>query len=265
MHQLSLCISCRITLLCGVIPGCPNFVQQDFSLVGNDGDLLSIYGDNGLVARIVVPDGKRRLYAKRRFVKGVYLELIMLLCPFLPLHGSSVSKIQFPPWPMRNQCVLVYWEGGYALMKGLETRLQEYQGNSTSLILSRILKYFKKLEQNYFADFYCRFSKAAVINRMGISKKIALLADCREIYNYTTNALQQFGQSTSVQPYNVEHSDRTPYLHLVAAHFCMSLEATQEATNKIEAQIRAGKDRSQATLRRNVNSIRKFHPLFKGQ
>ena len=84
-------------LLCGIIPGCPDLVEQDFRLVSNGRKAISIGDEGGLLHRIGVSERMRKRYA----YSDTHNELVALLCPFLPQKGSTIAQFNCPVWPVR--------------------------------------------------------------------------------------------------------------------------------------------------------------------
>ena len=145
-------------LICGIIPGCPNFVQQDFHLVNNDRKIISIEDDEGIYAQIGVSKERRREWAGPRWW-DTQNELIILLCPFLPLKGSTVAGFHFPGTVGRSdvRCLFRFWEGRAVLKHSIKKRIAALQGTSHVALIQEAsdwLDYFKTVHSE---DFYCRY------------------------------------------------------------------------------------------------------------
>ena len=76
-------------LACGIIPGDPALVGDDFNLIDNERKPVGISGDDGMLAKIGVANEKREFWRKSQFWE-THNELIVLLCPFLPLKGQQL-------------------------------------------------------------------------------------------------------------------------------------------------------------------------------
>ena len=215
-------------LLCGVVPGCPELVDDDFELIGNDREMMRIDNRDGLLSKIGLPNEQRKRYRKGPYWWETHNELIILLCPFLPLRTSLIMGYYFPAWCPTLQSVPAYWEGRCVLWRRLNRRYV----SKTSL--EEVLRYYNVLETKYSDDFYWRYDKAiAVVGKVSKEKK-GFLDDCRSIFDYTT---EQFKR----QPFALDKenaSGQKRYLDLLGAHVCMSMNAVQKAHEKIAATPR---------------------------
>ena len=249
-------------LLNGIIPGCPRLVEQDFHMIGNDRQLIKLESAGGLFSKVGVPDEKAKMYVHPdRHWSETHNELVILLCPFLPLTGSTIARFTFPAWgtrPLRS--VFRFWEGREAIKRGFDRRYKETKGNPEFDALESISRHFNTLQQDHAESFY---RNEAILNQAGTEEKKKLIDDCRKIFDFITNALEGCPAGLQPPPYflnprdffiKFDVKDETGmtrlYVHLVAAHACMSIDAIEEAMNVIKEQKKNKKDRSQEVLRR---------------
>ena len=229
-------------LLCGIVPGCPDLVKRDFKLVGDNWKCLKI---DGILSKIGLPKDKKDQYAKCPW-QETYNEVIQLLCPSLPLEGSTIGRFYFSAWHETNdrKSVFRFWEGRLALKRGLEKRMQEKKRYVETSLLG-VYEYFENFEKHYANDFYCRWDRAAIPNHTSPSQKTSMLNCCRDAFGSTTRSLKNLSEDLNPQLEQYEESDQLQgYLSLIAAHVSMSLDAFQEAEEGMEERKKWGKDSS---------------------
>ncbi|MCJ1307362.1 hypothetical protein MMC25_001008 [Agyrium rufum] len=235
-------------MIFGIVPGCPDFVDEDFGLIGNDGKPLGLDCDGGILARIGVSEEQRNLHRKRNWSE-THNEVIILLCPFLPLPDSTIASFYFPAWAQRRtRSVFRFWEARAYLKQALGERCREKSNEPNYIALNRIFKHFEHLHTVHRDDIY---HSTAILGQAGLERKKQILADCREIHDWTTFALKGKANGTRIDFSERDDISHLPhYVHLVAAHACMTMDAIQDAIETLKSQIGKGKDRSQRALRK---------------
>ncbi|QIW95284.1 hypothetical protein AMS68_000802 [Peltaster fructicola] len=219
-------------LLCGMLPGDSDLVNQDFDLVRDDEkrSIIGLHESEGLLSRLDVAQVIRNTYSRNQDLQEARNEIMILLMPFLVLPRSNVSSIVHDGLTPSMRMAFLYWEGRYALLKALELRkngANQYRMD----ILQEVYDKLDGLRKGYRKDFFCRWNKAAINgwkkNENGDYErdlsgeaKSALIERCRSIFAYTTTALKDLGMADS-------WNARTKYMILVAAHFRLLLDTTE--------------------------------------
>ena len=279
-------------LICGIIPGCPKFVQQDFHLVNNDQKIVSIEDDEGIFAQIGVPKERRQEWAGPRWW-DTQNELIILLCPFLPLKGSTIAGFHFPGTVGRSdvRCLFRFWEARVVLKYTIKKRIEALRGSPHVHMIEKASEWLDTWERDYPKDFYTRYQEGAVIlngtleekkselqkraellknpdllkdatlqKKAGLQRKADLLHSCRTAYDWTTETLENFRSTDPARKLDfsaLDENGQTYYIHLVAAHTSMTITAISEAARRQEQERKDGVDHSQAALKRRWNAA--FH------
>ena len=228
-------------LTCGIIPGDPDFVDQDYSLVGNDRKPINIEINDQILERIGVPCEQREKFKKHRW-RGTQNEIIILLCPFLPLEGSMIAGFHFPATIGRAdvRCTFRSWECRVVFRFKIKDRISALKGNFDVKILEEISDWIDFLEHNHKNDFYCRYDQAAITNKhkqnkgavigteakTAVEAKTLLLQKGGKNFRYTTKELKQL-------KFDEEHQDgQKMYVHLVAAQESMTIDAIEESSKR---------------------------------
>ena len=246
-------------LLCGVVPGDPDFVKRDFSLVGNNRRCLTI---NEILEKLGVPADMINRYTKDRW-QEIHNDVIQLLCPFIPLDRSTVTRFWFPAW-VSNGSVFDFWEARLALKRGLERRLQEKKLSREMVNLQAIYSYLRDLKENFADDFFCRWDKAVILDDDSLERKLSLIHTCREIHNFTTRSLKaiegNFNLKAADKPDEIDRPQG--YLKLVAAHVCMSVDAIKEAVALLNEQTKVGTNSDWRAMRKEYGVESGYGPSF---
>ena len=250
-HEFSGLIPSRAVdkMMFGIIPGCPKLVRRDFSMVDDCHEVRSIHAEGGILSILGVDEPLRTAIGERRDqCASLHNDLIMLLCPFLPLPELPFMRVQFTAWGDERRTVFHHWEGRLALARGLRRRLGEMQQKPA--ILSKIDNYLDALQKDYSNDFFARWNEPTnTHNKLGWKGRSAMIDLCRAAFDYTTETLLSppfsFGDRDAL--------DQRRYLHLVAAHVFMAAKAMDAAEEKLLEEGRTRRDFSQAALRRDYN------------
>jgi hypothetical protein len=242
-------------MICGIVPGCPEFVDRDFEFISKGRKILPIEREDGPLAQIGIPRDRRKLYERYRWSE-THNELIILLCPFLPLKDSTIVRFTFPAWgPQYLRSVFRVWEGREAITRSFDDRYQEVGSHPEyATVFEDISKHFNHLKTTHKDDFYL---KKAILNKVGVERKQKLIDDCRIIFDYTTTALKGEAPGTRVKFHECENDgvQLRPYMHLVGAHVYMSMDAIHDVMQEIRSQSKRKEDRSQETLRKKYNVV----------
>lgn len=224
--------------ICGVLPGCPRLVNQEFNIVTEDRKL-------DLKDTVI-----RRIDVRNNTSWESNNELPVLLCDFLPLRGdraivhSAFSRIGIPP----GRSTFSWWEGRYALRNCLASKPDK------SPQLEKILQWFLKFEENYRAFFYNGHhepSRAIQVLEGTTADKLEtqsrLLHDCRDAFNWTTLKFEELNYH-EMSPDGIN----TFYVCLVAAHYRLAHETVDLHRDLEKKQKDAWKRRLPQTWPRNL-------------
>ena len=178
-------------LLCGIIPGDPELVKEDFPFVGNDRKLYRIEQPGGILEKFGVTLEEQELTMGKDTYREVHNELIALLCPFLAVEGSTIGRNLFPGWRDKVS-VFHLWESRLSILRAVEQRYQSQSSHHG--VYEEMHKRLQGLCKAFPADFFCRYGKSAIINHrdeLDFGKK-ELLQRCRAAHQSTTKLLKDF-------------------------------------------------------------------------
>lgn len=224
-------------MLFGILPGDPDLVKKDFSLVSREGE---VHREEYILERIL---------EHRRFDSGVHIrfwtwaarqDLKKLLCPFFPQEHANTATVRFLGWPWhRVASILHYFESRVAFIQMLDAEvkrpLSQYK-EEDSILLRSVKTRLDELKDEYPSDFYCiNFTHR---NREGPSSTglhenfNSLLQKCREIFDSCTKNLTEHGWHLEVD--KAPDGGSTKFALLVAAHTFLTNNSTHEAKNELQ-------------------------------
>lgn len=217
-------------LLCGIIPKCKDLVPHDFEIVGDDRK-PSQFAEVLRTLQVNHVAQNRLIDASLQFWwRSPVDDLLSLLCPFMPLVDSPLSRIFNPlPWDRTGYVTpFHFWEGRKALLLGLQEKRE-----NISDTLRRILGFFEHLE-SYEHDFYCRWEYANMgppgqwnvncdLKPVNIQAKTAMINDLRRIFDETTKYFLQLQGCSHTQD-GLRDSKREPYSRHSPAQTTESLD-----------------------------------------
>lgn len=225
-------------LICGKLPGCPVLVNRDFDLVHPNRTVARPNLPFGILSQIGMRERDRLEVAKANY-EETDCELMMLLCPFLPLEHSAIvcySNPAYRPNGAVRKSVFHFWEGRWALMKCLGERLDRPSSKHKELV--DVHDTLRHLSTTWSHDFYCRYDRATITNSAHLASKTdhdraiskeQLIAFCRQTFNQTTEYLKGPGREM-----HRKSGGQTKYLHLVAAHIKMARAAIKQALDFVD-------------------------------
>lgn len=166
---------------------------------------------------------------------AVRADMLKLLCRFLPLQGSSLTKIRFAGWRgQRGYSQLHFWEFRLVLFLEL-SKIAERNDHQT--VLNELKYRLNTLRSDYRDDFYnVKFTTAGHKSTVDKPKICALVEKCRETYNYCTRALQNLGWDEMVA------EDITRYTQLVVVHCQIAMDAADQGDKKYNDNKKSPKD-----------------------
>ncbi|KAL9058437.1 MAG: hypothetical protein Q9162_001732 [Coniocarpon cinnabarinum] len=220
-------------LLCGIIPGDPDFGCEDFPFVGDDRKVHRIEQNGGILSRIGVHQEWRDFIGKHSGFQAPHNELIALLCPFLALEGSTIGRHLFPGWREKLSSFHI-WESRLSLLRNVEQRLNATT-SATDELIGTVYASLKELERDYHDDWYSRLRQALIMNYRGRDdgvRKRDLLEACRRIFQKATELLKKHHMDEPDE----KSPDQPRFAHLVAAHACMSAHAVKSTNEKINEE-----------------------------
>ncbi|EMC92293.1 hypothetical protein BAUCODRAFT_284405 [Baudoinia panamericana UAMH 10762] len=199
-------------LMCGIIPGDPSLVREDFDFIERLDGHKSL---EALLTRIGVTYGATNTILAHG-CRETNNELVMLLCPFLPLKGCKMVLHSFAGWVQSMKGVFSCWEGRVCLHRGLEQAIARY-GSSKDSSLIAIRERLDTFRKEYADDYYVRRAKRALTeHHSSPEKQESLLIFLRDAFDHTTRYFRE------KRWHLADVESRTQYVDLVATHVCMA-------------------------------------------
>jgi hypothetical protein len=244
-------------LMCGIVPGCPVLVNQDFPLVGDDctisliDNLLLQFSMKKHIREAFQDPGFRQplIWRHGKHMRTVLNEAIVLLMPFLPLQGSAIVRAQFSGWLGHTGVTMWhFWESRRMFIRQLKERL-----NCTeSSVMTTVLRDLENLESAYPFDVYRRHDTNPsalicadedlrvqsiwdphIISRL--QRKASLLELLRQLHGNTTTF---FDLRSGLPKHDVPLTSFNPlapnqfFLDLIGAHINNAQPAGQKAKRR---------------------------------
>lgn len=226
-------------LLCGILPGDPDLVKRDFSMVRRDGEPE---GEWQVLRRILEFTGVERGFVHGSFEpEAARHDLTKLLCPFLPQEFSNSAIVRFAGWPWhRAESFLHYFESRIALLQQLDAELKhghsQYSREDLES-LQAVKALLDQLKDDHALDFYCvEFTPYRRIpvtrSQGGRGPSVQFLQRCGFAFRKCTESLKdrEWDRPNTNRP----EGSSTRYTLLVAAHTSMTHRAIDEAEEEYQ-------------------------------
>ncbi|KAL1865371.1 hypothetical protein Daus18300_007261 [Diaporthe australafricana] len=220
--------------LFGILPGDPDLVKRDFSMVGRRGE---IYSAESIFKTILELNGLRA--EDDRIDLGTLTaghDLKKLLCPFLLQPYSASATVRFVGWPFhRAESFLHYYESRVAFLQQLSDEVihdpHQYTEQDVES-LRHVKAQLDQLKDNHASDFYCiDFTPRYTIQASGANKvsdsSILFGQICESIFKNCTESLEKHAWGQKIIKSHEDSSTR--YVLLVAAHTIMTKNAIDKA------------------------------------
>lgn len=145
-------------------------------------------------------------------------DLIGIVSPFIPMEGSTLTRIVFPIRTIQVFSPLLFWESREVLCARLEEIVLK---GKSSPQMQNILDQLRELRDEYGDDFFCRWDKALSAYQSPESpvkaRKLKYLSRLRDIHAGAVNFIDHLYQGDSF------------YRALVAAHATVAIDASTKA------------------------------------
>lgn len=230
-------------MLFGILPGDPDLVKRDFSLVGRGGE---VDGDESILRRILKPHGLDSGDRIKFETLAARSDLKKLLCPFLPQKYPNTAPVRFLGWPWhRGASFLHFFESRVAFVQKLDAEVRRHPsqyGKEDATLLQNMKTRLDELKDKYPEDFYCvRFTSRQILSATSSKQDSydfnSFLQKCEDIFESCTKNLKEHGWGLEVD--NGPEGGSTKFALLVAAHTAMTNNATKEAKEEyLEAKGR---------------------------
>ena len=199
-------------LLCGVLPGHPTLVRRNFDMIRQDRSVILNHDQDGLFSKIGLARIISLGIASNPLVH-FQNEAIMLVMPFLPSGGSTITSIVINGMLEGRRAIFSFWEGRFALMQALKYRIDHHKTHKRHADLVKIFQHFQALEE-FHEDFYIQFDKAAITGHQKSSSgafmrdetgqtKLAFIDICRTKFEETDNYFQEHGLTTKFEGFTL--------------------------------------------------------------
>lgn len=225
-------------MLFGILPGDPDLVKRDFSLVNRAGE---VDRDESILRRILQPHGVDWGDRIRFETLAARNDLKKLLCPFLPQKHANTATVRFLGWPWhRAASFLHFFESRVAFIQNLDSEVRhnssQYREEDSTLLQSMKTR-LDELKDEYPSDFYCvRFTLRQILSATGSQqdsdKFNSFLQKCESIFESCTKNLKKHAWGLEVD--NGPEDGSTKYALLVAVHTIMTNNAIQEAKEEFQ-------------------------------
>lgn len=220
-------------MLFGILPGDPDLVKRDFSLVSRGGKVDS---DKSILERILKPHGLDKDDHVKLVDKAARLDLKKLLCPFLPQKHANSATVRFLGFPWHfAQSFLGFFESRIAFTQNLDTEVRHHlsqysEKNSTSL--RSVKTQLDELKDKFPLDFYClkftpRQTLSVTSSQQNSHTFNSFLQECEGIFDSCTKYLKDHTWDLGID--NGPEGGSTKYALLVAAHTIITNHAIAEA------------------------------------
>lgn len=143
-------------MLFGILPGDPDLVQKDFSLVSREGKAIK---EESILEKILEHHELDTNLHIRFSTRAARNDLKKLLCPFLPQKHANTATVRFFGWPWhRAASILHFFESRVAFVQKLDVEVRSHPSQYTeedAALLWSVKTRLDELKDNYPSDFYC--------------------------------------------------------------------------------------------------------------
>ncbi|KEF52965.1 uncharacterized protein A1O9_10871 [Exophiala aquamarina CBS 119918] len=214
---------------CGIIPS-TGFDIPDIPLCGKniaEGAILlsaalsHLNVQRSTISRITAHEKLEKMQQINDFVSPVGFpihDMIALLAPFLPLKGSSNTRIAYPIQASVTLSAFYFPEPREALFCRLRDHCRLQDPAETHL--RQVFTSLQGLVDRYESDYYCRWDEAIVNDASApMEAKLGFIDNLRVIHAWTTTYFKSIEQ-------------RLKFVDLVAAHITLATDAAFESFEK---------------------------------
>ncbi|KAL9617982.1 MAG: hypothetical protein Q9160_007287 [Pyrenula sp. 1 TL-2023] len=176
-------------LMFGIIPGKSNeLVGQNYSLINMDRKMDGS-PPRSLLTAIGITNKDLQNQMINKAWQEPHNEIILLLCPFLPLKNSPILFHYTPLWTANPITTpLHYVEGRFAFVEALEDRLEQETNPKLHDLLKQIFNRFNSLKEKHHDDFFDLWFESKIESKFSTpNEKVALSDACREIFDWTSD------------------------------------------------------------------------------
>lgn len=198
-------------LLFGILPGDRVLVKWDFNVIrpAPSGSEQRCHLDGAIFAELHdlerfmdnINNGQVGRERARDREAAVEVDMVKLLCGFLPLEESWLARVRFAGWHGQGSASLLHsWESRVVFFLELNEAVKSpdlskvRRENDSSPVLPQLQRRLSLLKYQHRQDFYGTEESTIGGNIDHLEALPYLfLDDCRDAYNHCTEALKEFG------------------------------------------------------------------------
>lgn len=216
-------------LMFGILPGCPQLRVPELRLVTDNGTLDMVNTLSDFIEMSAEAQQLLQMPSKgggSSLSNVIFNDLIVLLCPYLPLKGSPADEYRFGAWKGRtpHRSTFHSEELKHTLEQQLELRCQEVAKTDSAAAerMKYILETMKFLrEEEHHREHLVREYRQSFDSALSMSSAREKVKSPEQIFHYTTQYFQMYATTHGLR-----------YADIVAAYLEMGAKAARESATR---------------------------------